>query len=503
MQAVKALYKDGNIQLLEPINGIEEAELFIIVLDRDNKPNNNVQPFVSKKPSFEQDVKSLGLLSKITHFKNHQGFMKYFKNTSWLFAEKILRMIVGLFVGIWVARYLGPEQFGLFSYAQSFVGLFTAIAGLGLDGIIVRELVKDPSKQAVLLGTAFRLKLIGALFVLITLAAAVQLSHQDSLTTLLIFIIASATVFQSFNVIDFFFQAKVLSKYVVYANIISLLTSSLIKIGLILSNAPLIAFAGVILFDSLVLMLGFVYFFQRNSKINFKKVQFNKSVATELLKDSWPLIISGLVVSIYMKIDQVMIKEMLDLQAVGQYAAAVRLSEAWYFIPMVISSSLFPAIVNAKKQSEALYSERLQKLYDVMVWMAIAIALPVTFLSDWIVSLLYGEQYAQAGNVLVIHIWAGVFIFLTVASGKFLIAENMVRKTFYRNVIAMICNIILNIVLIDELGIEGAAIATLISWIVSGYLYDIFDKDLHKMFFQKTGSLTGYSLVKRWYRNDR
>ncbi len=280
------------------------------------------------------------MLNKLTQLKNHQGFMKYFKNTSWLFGEKILRMVVGLFVGISVARYLGPEQFGLFSYAQSFVGLFTAIAGLGLDGIIVRELVKDPSKQAVLLGTAFRLKLIGALLVLIALAAAVKLSHQDSLTTLLIFIIASATIFQSFNIIDFFFQAKVLSKYVVYANIISLLISSLVKISLILSNAPLVTFAVVILFDSLILMLGFVYFFQRHSKLNIKALTFKKEVALSLLKDSWPLILSGLVISIYMKVDQIMIKEMLNAEAVGQYAAAVRLSEAWYFIPMVRAPDL-------------------------------------------------------------------------------------------------------------------------------------------------------------------
>ena len=341
--------------------------------------------------------------NKLKTLRQHQGFMRYFKNTSWLMGEKVLRMFVGLFVGIWVARYLGPEQFGLFSYAQSFVGLFVAFATLGLDGIIVRELVKDPNKRDALLGTAFRLKLIGALLVLIALAFAVKLSHQDTITTLLIFIVASATVFQSFNIIDFYFQANVLSKYTVYANIISLFISSLIKVWLILNNAPLIAFAAVVLFDSMILMLGYVYFFQRHSKLNIKNLKFNKSTALNLLKDSWPLILSGFVVSIYMKIDQIMIKEMLNSEAVGQYAAAVRLSEAWYFIPMVIASSLFPAIINAKKHSEKLYYERLQKLYDLMVWIAIAIALPMTFLSDWVVNLLYGEQYNQAGSVLMIR----------------------------------------------------------------------------------------------------
>ena len=139
--------------------------------------------------------------------------MKYFKNTSWLFAEKILRMVVGLFVGIWVARYLGPEQFGLFSYAQSFVGLFTAFATLGLDGIVVRELVKDKSRRDELIGSAFWLKLIGAFVVLIILAIAIHFTSNDSYTNYLVFIIASATIFQSFNVVDFYFQSKFYNIY--------------------------------------------------------------------------------------------------------------------------------------------------------------------------------------------------------------------------------------------------------------------------------------------------
>jgi O-antigen/teichoic acid export membrane protein len=436
------------------------------------------------------------VLEKIKQLRSRQGFMRYFKNTSWLFAEKILRMIVGLFVGIWVARYLGPEQFGLFSYAQSFVGLFVAIAGLGLDGIIVRELVKDESKRDALLGTAFRLKVIGAFLVLIALAVAVNQSQQDSLTTLLIFTIASATVFQSFNVIDFYFQAKVLSKYVVYANIISLLISSIIKVGLILNEAPLLYFAYSVLFDSFVLACGFIYFYRHN-KLLLSGWYFDKKLAKGLLKDSWPLILSGLVISIYMKVDQIMIKEMISVEAVGQYAAAVKISEAWYFIPMVIASSLFPAIIDAKKQSEALYYARLQKLYDLMVWMAIAIALPMTFLSDWVVNLLYGEQYNQAGSVLMIHIWTGVFVFLGVASGKWFTTENLQMLAFRRTFYGMVMNVVLNFILIPKYGAQGAAVATLISQIIAAYLSDLLNDKTKKMFIMKTKSFLMVSLIKK------
>lgn len=395
-------------------------------------------------------------------------------------------MAVSLFVGIWVARYLGPERFGLFSYAQSFVGLFAVIATLGLDTIVVRELVKDESKTDKILGTALWLKLMGACTVLGILAIAINFTSNDGYTNTLIFIIASATIFQSFNVVDFYFQSKVMSKYVVYANIISLLISSIIKVILILNEASLISFAWVVLFDSFVLASGLIYFFLKNSTFKIKNLTFNKSTAVDLLHDSWPLILTGIVISIYMRIDQVMIKQMLDSEAVGQYAAAVSLSEAWYIIPIVITSSLFPAIINARKQSEDLYYARLQKLYDLMLWMAIAIALPMTFLSDWLVELLYGKQYNEAGSVLLIHIWAAVFVFLGVAFNKYLICENFVKKSFYRTLSGAVINIMLNYLLIPKYGIQGAAIATLLSQFMANYAYDIFDKQLHHQFAMKT-----------------
>ncbi len=393
-------------------------------------------------------------------------------------------MVVGLFVGIWVARYLGPQQFGLFSYAQSFVALFATIATLGLNGIVIRELVKDESKRDILLGTAFGLKLVGALVVLFILAIAINFTSNDNYTNTLTFVIASATIFQSFNVIDFYFQSKVLSKYVVFANIISLFISSIVKISLILNNAGLIAFAYVVLFDSVVLAVGFLYFYFYNH-LSIRSWRFKKSVAFSLLKDSWPLILSGIAVSIYMRIDQVMLKEMLGSKAVGQYSAAVRLSEAWYFIPLVISSSVFPAIINAKKQNKGLYYSRLQRLFNLNVWMAIGIALPMTFLSDWVMILLYGEQYNQAGSVLMIHVWAGIFVSLGLASGKWFAAENLIMLSFWRTFYGMVVNIVLNYYLINMYGLQGAAVATFFANFLAAFLFDVFNKKTRAIFFMK------------------
>lgn len=416
------------------------------------------------------------------------GFRRYFANTSWLFAEKLLRLVVGLLVGVWVARYLGPERFGLLSYAQSFVGLFSAFATLGLDGIVVRELVKEPDREGELLGTSFGLKLIGALGVFIMLAIAIPFTSNDRYTNILVFIIASATIFQAFNVVDMYFQAKVMGKFITFANTLSLLLSSIAKVVFILVQAPLIAFAWIVVFESIILAMGYVYFYVNNHSLSDKKhFTFKIHTSKSLLKDSWPLILSGLVIMIYMRIDQVMIKEMLNAEAVGQYAAAVRISEAWYFIPMVITSSLFPAIINAKKQSEELYYARLQRLYDLMVWIAIAVALPMTFLSDYVVNLLYGEQYKQAGSVLMIHIWAGVNVAMGTVWSKWILNENKQIIATYGHFIGALLNIILNLYFIKHYGVEGAAFATLLSYFLSAFfVYTLYKPKIAYGMFLKS-----------------
>ena len=417
------------------------------------------------------------MISKIKSLQNNQGFMKYFKNTSWLFGEKILRMFVGLFVGIWVARYLGPEQFGLFSYAQSFVGLFTAIATLGLDGIVVRELVKDESRRDELIGTAFWLKLIGAFGVLLILAIAVNFTSNDTYTNTLVFIIASATIFQSFNVVDMYFQSKVMGKYIVYANVISLLLSSIVKIALILNEASLEAFAWTIVFDSVVLSTGYVFFFLKKSTYNIQNLTFDKRIAISLLKDGLFYMFTAIVISLYMKIDQVMIKEMLDTKSVGYYAVAARLSELWYFLPIIISSSLYPAIENAKKQSQKLYYDRLEKLFIVCNIIALSIIVPTLFLSDFIVGTLYGSEYAAAGSVLMIHIISLLFAFQRVPSEYWVLSENLKYFEVYKTLFGVGVNVILNFYLIPLYGINGAALATLISMFVAGYFaYALYGK---------------------------
>lgn len=404
----------------------------------------------------------------------HQGVRRYFFNTSWLLGEQVLRLLVGLFVGIYVARYLGPEQFGVYSYALAFVALFAAIAKLGLDGIVVRDLVTHPERRDVYLGTAFWLKLTGASLALGMLGIAVQFTLNDATTNLYIFIIGSGLVFQSFEVVDFYFQSKVLSKYVAIAKMVQLVLSSILRLYLIFVRADLFWFVLVSVIDQISLALSLIFAYWRQ-KVGSFVWRFDMGIAATMLRNSWPLILSGIAVMTYMKIDQIMIKEMLGERDLGLYSAAVKLSEAWYFVPVIITASIFPAIVNAKKIDRGLYLERLQKLCTLMTWLAIVVALPMTFLADSVVGLLYGDHYLDAGSVLAIHIWGAVFVFLGVASGVFFTAENYTRKTFYRTVLGAISNVVLNLALIPRYGINGAAVATVLSQFIANFLYDFFD----------------------------
>lgn len=427
-------------------------------------------------------------LPNIKSVIQHEGFQKYFRNTFWLFIEKFLRLLSGLVVGVLVARYLGPEEFGLLNYAMSFVALFLAISGLGLDNIVVKRLLSESESENKLLGTAFVLKFIAGFGVLVAVFITTLLSNNSTVLNTIIMVIAAAAVFQSFTIIDFYFQARVMSKYVVFANIISLTITALLKLYFIYTEASLVYFALAFTLDALIVAAGLLYFYWTQGHKMFKW-KFDRAVSKSLLKQSWPLIMAGLVVTVYMKIDQIMITEMLGPQDNGNYAAAVRISETWYFIPMVICTSLFPAIINSKNRADGSYEKRLQSLFDLMVGIALFVAIPITFLSEPLILFLFGESFNGAISVLTIHIWAGIFVTLGVSSSLWLVNENLQRLSFYRSLIGAVVNIILNFLLIPKYGISGAALTTLFSQFAATYLFDLFHPKTRRNFVMKTKSL--------------
>ena len=410
-------------------------------------------------------------------------------NTGWLFVDKLLRMGIGFFVGVWVIRYLGPEQFGTLNFSLAFVALFSVLATLGLDGIVVRDIVHDPSCREETLASAFVLKLLGGGVTLILTVAIIHVIRpRESIYWWLVGIAAAGTVFQSLDVIDYWYQAEVRSKYVVYARNAAFLLIALVKITLILIKAPLIAFGWAGLGELVLVALGLLLICRSQGQ-SLKPYMANIARARTLLRQSWPLIVSSVFVVILMKTDQLMLGQMRSDREVGIFSAALALSEVWYFVPLAITSSVFPAMVVAWKTDEKRFYQRLRELYLLMVWLSLAVAIPLTLFSSEIVGLLYGSKYQAAATVLSIHCWAGIFIFLGVVSNMWYLVENLNHYTLYRCLVGAVVNVGLNLVLIPEYGAAGAAMSTFLAQAAASYLFDLINKRTRILFALKTQSM--------------
>jgi O-antigen/teichoic acid export membrane protein len=442
----------------------------------------------------------MNFLPNFSTLKQHSGIRKYFSNTSWLLGERILRMGVSLFVGIYIVRYLGPEKYGLLSYTMSFVWIFSALLDLGHREIIVRELVLYPEQRNVILGSAILLRLSGAVFLVSGVAIGLQLVDNDEQTSLMIVIIALGMAFQSWELIDYYFQSQVQSKYTAWAQTVQLIVASLIKIYLIIWQAPLIYFAAIFSLEYVITAALFLIMYKWQVG-SFPIRNCNLKYAKQMLKNSFPLLLTGTAILIYMKIDQVMLKELVGTETVGTYAAAVKLCEVWYHIPVLIAVSLYPAIIGVKDKDPALYHAQLQKLYTLLVWVALVLAIPITFLADWIIYILYGNEYIESVIILKIYVWAGIFVSMSLANNKWMVIENFQNYILLTTLLGMSSNIIFNVILIPSYGAPGAAVATLISYGIGSYLSLFLFAKVRKGFWFATKSINPYSVFTFSYNS--
>jgi O-antigen/teichoic acid export membrane protein len=407
--------------------------------------------------------------------EGRRNLQKIISNTGWLFADKIIRMGAGLIVGVWVARYLGPLQFGLLNFASAFVTLFSAISLLGLEAIIVRELVRNPSGTTDILGTTCFLRLsAGVAAYAMAVGSIFIMRPGETLAHVLVAVAGLALLFQAFDTIDLWFQSQVRSKFVVIAKNGAFLVSAIAKVVLILVNASLIFFACANLAEIVLGAIGLVFVYRMNGQ-QIARWRVKAGSIKGLLKECLPLVLSGIVFMVYLRVDQVMLGQLAGDKEVGIYSAAVRVAEIWYFIPTAIVSSVFPDIIHSKAASEEMFFAKLQRLYNLLVFMGYAVAIPTTFLAGWLINLLFGSTYVAAGPMLAVLVWAGVFANLGVARNAYLLASNRPRILLFAVFLGAISNVLLNLILIPGYGGLGAATASCISYWVAAhgacYLY--------------------------------
>jgi len=402
---------------------------------------------------------------------DQQAFQKYFKNTGMMFVGRVGSLAIKMIVGIAVANYLHRENNGILNGGTVYIYFFSAIATLGLDQYIVKELHEFPDNRDQILGTSFLMKLFAGLCCIPLIWAAYNIYPAKGTPYHYVFIFSSIGIIQAFNVIDSYFQSQVQSKYIMQVQIIGNLISALIKLVLIYLKQPLIWFVYAYTIDFLLLSIGYYFTYQRKGRSVFNW-SFNLVLSKKLLYYSWPLIISGIMVALYTRIDMLMLQNISGVKESGAYATVAQISEAWNFIPAVIVTTLFPAILNARRDDVERYKKRIQNLYDLMVYISLPVALIITFAAPLIYKF-FKPEYAYAAPTLSVHIWSGLFVFLGAASGQYLIAENLNKLTFVRTGFGAVVNIVLNLVLIPKMGMMGAAFATLIAY-ASSTMFIIF-----------------------------
>jgi len=406
------------------------------------------------------------------------------KNFGWLFLDKGIRAILGLFVGAWVARYLGPNQFGELSYYLALIAIFQSITTLGMDGIVVREIAKAPANTSAILGTVFWMRglsgFIGWACILVGFSIA---DSENSEGLWILGIVGASLMFHAGDVVDLWFQGKSQNKRGVYAKLSAHLIVNVIKIALIILGAELIAFAIAIFLEAALVALA-MYISYRFYPCKDKWINSWK-LAGQLIRESWPYLISGISIMIYMRIDQVMIKEILGEYELGLFSAVLPLATIWNVVPVIICGLLLPYMTRKKIESTEEFSRYLVYLFRSFWVTSIALVLLTNLLSHFFIKTIYGDSYLEAVPVLNIYILTIIPVFLGVAQNIWILNEGKSHLALIQTSIGGISSVFTNLLFLPMWGIKGAAIAAVISYFIAAVIVNILLS--RKLFFLEMG----------------
>ncbi|MGE1130500.1 flippase [Bacillus wiedmannii] len=408
-------------------------------------------------------VKNIIALS-YKRIKGNEVATKIIGNASWLVGDKVFNMVIGVFVMALVARYLGPENYGLYNYALAFVTLFTALSTLGLETLSVKSIVHQEEEEGTILYTSLILRVLGGIVVVFLASISVRvLAPNEPLIHLLVMIMSFTMIIKSLEVIEYWIQAYQKSKISSLIRMGAYVFSALLKIAFVFFNGNLLHLALIYTSDALIVGIALVIAYFKN-RTSYTKWKFKFQYAKKVLSKSWYLILSGLMVTLYMQIDKVMLGSMLtNKKELGMYSAATQIASMWYFVPLAVITSFQPIIMKKKLQSHNSYINSMQTLYSIVAWIGIVFGICMILFSDLIVAILYGHEYKHAANIVTISVWAGTFATLGSARSIWLLVENLQKYTLLYTSAGLIINVGLNYLLIPIYGGFGAAFATLIA----------------------------------------
>ena len=412
------------------------------------------------------------------------------RNLGFLLGDRVVRLVVGLFVNAWLVRYLGPDRMGLLSFTQSLVLIAAVASQLGLETIVVRDLVRRPEEERDLLGTALLLRLSGALATVgIALGAVALLRPGDHESWWLTLVFTTIVFGQAFDIVDYWFQSRAEVGPVLVARGSTFLVGSAAKIAVILMRAPLVVVAAVIAGEFVLsaVTLLVVYFARGRSPLAWRWVPV-RGVA--LLRDSWPLVINSAAIVISVRVDQMLLTTLRGTHENGLYAAAQRLTEIIYYVPVAVMAAANPILLRSHQRDRGEYQRRLQRLFTALAWSGLGIALVVSLASPWLVRVLFGERFASTASVLSLLVWASPVMFLGVAQTNWFVAENRQHGLMVRSAAAAVLSVLLNLWLVPRLGARGAATSMLVSQALAYLALNACFRETRPLFRMQCRALT-------------
>ena len=416
--------------------------------------------------------------------------------------DYIFSLTASLIVGIAVARYLGPEMYGIIAFATAVYTLLVIIVSLGIDDIIMKDMLQYEEKQGSIQGSALFVKSAAA-FLVYSIVFIYFLINYSGEKLYSVLIITGAVLFQPLSVFSCIFLINAQAKYTSIARMISYTLSSLLKIILIIFKAPVTYFAFAVFIDYAVLYLTVILMY-KYKKYTVSGWHIDISYIKYILKSAVPLFAAVLFYTFYQKVTVIIISSMYSDYASGIYSAAARLTEIWYLVPAVLMTAFYPAVVKAKQISEEEYNKRIKTLFYVTTIPFILMAFFAALLSPFIIKILYGEKYIQSSIVLALTIWSVPFISFYVISSKCFILENKVKHLLLRSALSFILIIFLGCILGSFYYLKGFSIAVVVSSFISFFLIDLFFKDTRELFFIKLSSIfLPFTLILNLLKKDK
>jgi len=422
---------------------------------------------------------------------------KYVKNLLWLLFDYSLRLVGGYFIAIWLARELGPKYYGIYNYAIANASILAAIAVAGLQGVAIKFLVENKEEHHTYMGTIFWIRIMAA-FISYVFLFAYLFFNEPTLSTkaILSLFIGLKVFFTPLSVVELYFESIVKSKFKVISRNIAYAIRSVLIVLFIVLEWPFLALGFIVLIEELLGVFWLLFYYKKDKK-SVLKWQFNLGFAKAMMHEAWPMVISSAGAILYMKIDQVMVVELLSEKEGGYYSAAVKISELFSFIPGLIVGTFFPAIIESKMKNEIDYKSKMRKLILLMLTIAGILGLGIYLFAYEFVFYSFGEDYISSVSIIRIHIWTLLLTFTAAVLSRWLIVEKLTRFSILRHSIGVVINIVLNFLLIPKFGGEGAAYASIVSLLFAVVIFTVFDKRTFSFLQLLLSSLFIIPLIKK------